>query len=668
MVFRLGLAACAGTIGLLASGSAALPVRFHALPDGAFAGAGFRASYRLEAGGAEWRTASARYGLRFAGANRSAALRGSGASHPVSFFQGGRAGWRTGVPAYAAITARDVYPGIDVVYYGTDRELEYDLVLAPGADPAAVRLRFSAAATLRADGSLALGPGVIQKPPAAYQDGVRVACAYRRNADGTIGFRLGSYDRTRRLVIDPVLVVAGYLGGSAGEIGRGVGRDAQGNLYVAGTTISTDFTVSDTPRQVANAGNADIFLVKLDPQGGTVIYASYLGGSGPDVLNAMAVDGAGRVYLTGTTSSGDFPLSANARGTTLAGKTDAFVVMLNPSLAGDDALEYSTYLGGAADDSGLGIAADARGQILVAGQTDSADFPVSGGAVQNTPGGGRDGFATIINTGGSGEAALVFSTFLGGGGQDAARAIAPAPGGRIWVAGQTFSGDLPVTGNAPYVNYGGGGDGFIVQIDPAAQASNALVLSSYLGGGGIDDVKALATVAGGGVVAAAVTSSGDLPVTGNAFQRSLRGPGDIFLVRLTADGRVSFASYLGGGASEVPTAAAADPAGDIYVTGYTVSVDFPVTSGAFQPAAGPALDGFLVRLRIPEQEAAVLRYATYLTSGGRQVPYGVAAGPGGVAYVAGYTTGNLFAADGGPGRISEPGITSAFLAGVPTGN
>ena len=669
MSYRLGLAAVASTLGLLASGSPAVPVRFHPLPDGGFAASGFRAAFQLQSTEVRWRTAAAAFHLRFEGANPRATLQGTGAALPLNFFLGqNRAAWRTSVPGYRTLEARAVYPGIDVVYYATDRELEYDFVVAPGANPASVRLRFARGASLRPDGSIALGHGAVQKAPVAYQDGVRIACAYRRNADGTFGFALGNYDRARAVVIDPVLTVSGYFGGSAGEIGRGVGRDAQGNLYLAGTTLSTDFAVSETPRQATNSGNADVFVVKLDPDGKTVLYATYLGGSGPDVLNAMDVDAQGRVYLTGATSSPNFPLSANSRGTAIAGNTDAFVVRLNPSLAGDDSLEYSTYLGGAGDESGLAIDADARGRILVAGQTTSADFPVSGGAFQTTSGGGRDGFATIIDTGGSGDAALAFSTYIGGSGLDAARAIAAAPNGRVWVAGQTFSGDFAVTGNAPDVNYGGSGDAFVIQFDPAAQGSNALVLSTFLGGTSIDDAKAIAVRPGGGAVVAGVTSSSDFTVTGNALQAALRGSADAFVVAFDNNERVVLSSLLGGSGSEVPTALTVDPAGDVFVTGYTVSIDFPVTSGAFQASAGPGLDGFLARIRIPATGSATLRYATYLTSGGRQVPYGVAAGPGGVAYVAGYTTGNLFASDGGPGRIAEPGITSAFLAGVPTGN
>jgi hypothetical protein len=616
--------------------------------------------------------------LRFEGAT-AARLEGTGRMRSTTNILGGNdpSRWRHGIPHFGRVIAHEVYPGIDVVYYTTAGQLEYDLVLRPGADPRSVRLRISGAnATIDDSGNLVAG--IVHKRPVTYvltAAGKKQAMEsrFRRNADGTFGFDVAAYDRRNELVIDPQLTLSSYLAGTQQDIAVSVGHDSQGLLYVAGTTYSTDLEASDSAFQTANTGGSDLFVAKLDPTqpvGAQLIYITYVGGSSDDTLHAMAVAGDGTVYLTGVTKSIDFPLG-NAAQSTLDGASDAFVLWLDLAQTGASAMYYGTYLGGANDDAGNGIAVDRQGRIVVVGTTNSTDLPASNGWNSSLLG-GSDAFVAVFDTSQSAAGTLYYSTYLGGTNWDEGRGIAAASDGTIWVTGASISGDFPLTGLSYQPYYQGGGDVFVSQINPDVAGSSSLIYSTYLGGSNTDEGNAIYLDAAGRVIVTGFTLSPDLPVTAGAAQKQLgsgassAGAANAFVAVLVPSttgnptSQLTYLTYLGGTGGDEAYSVTADPAGNIYVAGLTKSKDFPVTDGAMQTAllGGPA--GFMTRLNPAK---ATLDYSTYVTSIGNQTVYGVDLGADGTVYLCGFTTSTLLDSLGGMPKFTDAGNADGFVFG-----
>jgi uncharacterized protein (TIGR03437 family) len=389
--------------------------------------------------------------------------------------------WTTGVAHYARVRYEQVYPGVDLVHYGNGRRLEYDFVVAPGADYRRIRLRFRGARRVRLDpdGHLLLdtASGVLrQHKPLVYQE----PAGRRREIEGgyviragEVAFRVGSYDPSLPLTIDPwVMYYSGYLGGAADDRPSAVATDQQGNTYIAGATNSANFPTA-SPYQGAGGGRFDVFLTKLDRERGQVVYSTYLGGSDDDEPRRIFVDVLGNVYVAGSTRSANFPITPNAVQRTLRGGADAFVAKLNP--AGSQ-LTYSTYLGGSGMDVLLGFSLDGALNAYVSGLTTSTDFPRSPGSFGATFGGGdQDGFVAKLNVAGS---QLVYSGYLGGRAADAATAVAVTSFGEAYVTGWTRSTNFP-TAQPLQEALGGGMDAFLVKLLPEG---NGLEYASYLGG------------------------------------------------------------------------------------------------------------------------------------------------------------------------------------------
>jgi hypothetical protein len=352
--------------------------------------------------------------------------------------------WRSGVPHYVKVQYDQVYPGIDLVYYGNPRQLEYDLVVAPGADPGQIRLSFAGVDEMRIDGEgnlvLAVAGGeIVQQAPRVFQlvegqerlvagryvmfdeGGASAAggdTAATLAASPVLGIALASYDAGRPLVIDPVVIYSTYLGGSSGDYGYGIAVDGAGNAYVTGNTYSIDFpTVNARYPSYGGGGSDDAFVTKFDQQGQGPVYSTYLGGNSSDGGSGIAVDGAGNAYVTGTTQSADFP-TVNARYPTYGGGSDAFVTKLDPQGQGPI---YSSYLGGSSYEDWTAIAVDVAGNAYVTGTTQSADFPTLHARYPNYAGGGTDAFVTQFDLQGQGP---VYSTYLGGSSYDFGISIA----------------------------------------------------------------------------------------------------------------------------------------------------------------------------------------------------------------------------------------------------
>ncbi len=650
------------------------PLRFEpAAQDGKFVARGFRSAMLFESDRATVGTGDKALTLRFDGANRRARLEGlDKLGSTTGVFHGSDPSqWRAHIANYSRLKVHDLYRGIDAVYYGNSHELEYDLVLAPGADARRIRLRFDGEQPMiDAHGSLVAS--FVQKRPVAYQiaaDGAKVPVesGYRRNRDGSFGITVGRYDHTRELIIDPTVSMAFYLFGLSEDVATVVGHDAKGFIYVAGTTHSPDFltyTPSADSYKISIGGTSDAFLVKIDPNANAIVYASFFGGAADEDVNAMAVASNGVVYLTGSTSSGDFPV-VNGVQTTLSGTSDAYVMQIDTTLGGTNVLTYSTYLGGTKDESGEGIALDKNGRIVVCGITTSSDFSIAGG-FQASLSGSQDGFLAILNPTQSANATLVYSTLIGGSDQDTARDVIVAPDNTLWVAGGTFSSDFPLAGLVFRKAYIGDGDAYMIHID---LNQNAIVWGTYLGGTGIDEAKKIVLDAVGRLVVTGYTVSQDFPTTSNAIQTQYGGNTDAFLVVLdpsvTTSGQdqLIYSTYFGGSDGDIGYDLKLDPSGNIYAVGLTMSAGLPASGNALQSKYPGAMSGFILGIN-PQQPGTPI-FSSYFGGDGIQAIYGLDITPDGTLYIAGFASGPVFSFGdfSGPSKQSGAGDWDAFVLG-----
>lgn len=572
--------------------------------------------------------------MNLVGANRAATVAGQNELEGrVNYLIGSDpAKWRTDVPTFGRVRYAEVYPGIDVIYYGNQRRLEYDFVVAPGRDARAIALEFAGAQKVEVDGATGDllvhvgGETIRQHAPVTYQEmsggGRRkIESHYALKEGGQVGFEVGEYDATAPLVIDPVLVYSSFLGGDDLESGLDIAVDSTGNAYVTGYTRP-----SPDPSQ-----GSDVFITKINAAGSAIVYSTFIGGNGLEDGNSIAVDSAGNAYITGQTSSTDFP-TANALQDTHGGATlDAFVTKLN---ATGSAPVYSTYLGGSDDDAGHGLALDPAGNAYVTGYTFSTNFPTAN-AFQSIYGGdsGRapylfgDGFVTKINNAGS---ALVYSTYLGGNDSDAGYGIALDSTGAAYVAGQTRSPNFP-TVNAFQSTQPGTTDIFVTKLNPAG---SALAFSTYLGGNDFENThpNCIAVDSAGSAHIVGITDSVNFP-RANAFQNGPPGEDDAFVTKLNPAGSaLVYSTFLGGEEGDFATGIEVDAEGNAHVAGYTNSDNFP-TANAFQSTFGGNTDAFVTRFN----PAGALIYSTYLGGSGGDVGRGLAIDSAGDIYVTGET-------------------------------
>jgi hypothetical protein len=560
--------------------------------------------------------------------------------------------WRTGVTSYANVKYENVYPGVDLVYYGNQGRLEYDFIVKPGADPSAIALSFDGADGMEIDsqGDLILplnGHEVRQRRPIAYQNSggerVEVESEFKisnlkseiSNPQSVVAFHLGAYDPTQPLIIDPVLVYSTYFGGGGDENGTtraAIAVDAAGNIYVTGQTESSDFPTA-SPLQPANKGgffNADVFVAKFNPAGSALIYSTYLGGSKDEEGRDIAVDADGNAYVTGATGLGssDFPTTPGAFKTRDGG---VFVAKLSPT----GALIYSAHFGGFLGAEGHGIAVDAAGQAYVTGETFADDFPIVGGF--QTARRFVDAFVAKLNAAGSG---ILYSTYLGGSRTDQGRSIAVDASGNAYVTGTTNSTDLP-TANPVQPTYGGGfDDAFVAKLNTLATGRASLVYSTYLGGSGSDQGRGIAVDADANAYVTGRTSSANFPVM-SALQPIFGGTapqGDAFVTKLSAAGTaLVYSTFLGGRSSDEGNDIAVDAAGNAYVIG-TTFLDFPIVNPFLRSErqGGDSNDAFVAKLNAA---GSALFYSSRLGGDGHvhETGLGIAVDAMGNAYVTGQT-------------------------------
>ncbi|HHT9110520.1 MAG TPA: SBBP repeat-containing protein, partial [Candidatus Brocadiaceae bacterium] len=578
--------------------------------------------------------------------------------------------WKTNIPTYQSVVYKEMYKGIDIKFYGNNQQLEYDIIVKPGANPSHVKFSCEGIKGLRVTehGELAVSlkdGKLIQKKPYIYQeiDGKRIEIEGKfrvasagsgvhnpkskiQNPKFMYGFQVAKYDRSQPLIIDPALAYSTYLGGSRNDSGHGIAVDTVGNAYVTGYTLSTNFPTAHAI-QGSNAGSGDVFITKINADGSALVYSTYLGGGGTDSGHGIAVDTAGNAYVAGYTLSTNFPTAHALQGNN-AGGTDAFITKLN---ADGSALVYSTYLGGGGTDSGHGIAVDTTGNAYVTGNTSSANFPTAH-ALQGNKAGNWDVFITKINPAGS---ALVYSTYLGGRDYDFNNGVVVDAAGNTYTTGFTYSDDFP-TANALRESNAGDADAFVTKLNAAG---SALVYSTYLGGHGDDDGAGIAVDTAGNVYVTGGTESTNFP-TAHALQGSNAGDADAFVAKLNADGSaLVYSTYLGGHNDDNGEGIAVDTAGNVYVTGGTESTNFP-TAHALQGSNAGDADAFVAKLNA---DGSALVYSTYLGGHNDDNGEGIAVDTAGNAYITGDTDStNFFTANAIQG--SNAGGADAFVAKI----
>ena len=524
--------------------------------------------------------------------------------------------WHTAIPAFARLRYQQLYPGIDLLFYGKGPRLEYDFEVTPGADPGQIAWSFSGVDQLRLDerGDLHVavnGRQLVFHRPRSYQeiDGIRHQVASRYVIQGErVSFGLAAYDRSRPLVIDPVVDYSAYLGGGGTDTVNAVAVDTAGNIYVTGRTNSLG--LPGVLNGSALQGSFDAFVSKFNAAG-DLVYTTYLGSQGGTQTGStgrgIAVDGAGNVYVTGDTDAGDFPVTAGAFDESFNGLffTDAFMVKLDNR----GQLIYATYLGSSSTDEGHAIAVDQSGAVYVAGSTRAADFPVKH-AAQSAYGGVKDAFLLKLTPAGNGPGDLLYATYLGGTGGDAANAMALSAPDRVVIAGETNSTGMATAG-AFQKTADGLLDAFVASFDTTQIGLASRLSFTYLGGSADDDAaRALALDSNGAVYVTGQTAAANFPLTADASDQDFVGAHEAFISCLSPGlDQLLYSSLMGGNSDEGGQALAVDPAGRITIAGWTNSADFP---GANNAPAGfgyhGARDAFLSQLDSNRK----LRYSLYL--------------------------------------------------------
>jgi len=628
--------------------------------------------------------------LDFVGAN--ADVRPSGEEKTgavISYFKGKPEEWKAGLPTFSRIVYKNLWPGIDVAYYGTTDKMKYEFIVHPGSDPSLIRLAYRGASAVEVNGEGRLevrtpAGGFADDRPVGYQeiDGKRmdVALSYLLEERSAIkpgpgggeavtksyvyGFNVGAYDRTKPLVLDPaVLVYCGYIGGSGTEQGSGIAVDGSGNAYVAGYTDSTQATFPDIggPDLTYNSGDYDAFVAKVNASGTALVYCGYIGGSSLDEGWGIAVDGSGNAYVIGETYSTQttFPVIGGPDLTHNGGDFDAFVAKVNAS---GTALVYCGYIGGSGDEQGRDIAVDSSGNAFITGYTKStqASFPVIGGP-DLTYNGYDDAFVAKVNASGT---SLVYCGYIGGSDYDSGNGIAVDGSGNAYVTGYTESTQttFPAIGG-PDLTYNGYDDAFVAKVNASG---TALVYCGYIGGLGSDYGYGMAVDGSGNtyVIGSTYSMEATFPDIGGP-DLTYNGYDDAFVAKVNASGTaLVYCGYIGGSGDEEGRGIAVDGSGNAYITGFTTSTQatLPVIGGPDLTYNGGLEDAFVAKVNA---SGTALVYCGYIGGSGTDLGSRIAVDDSGNAYVAGFTesTQAMFPVIGGP-DLTHNGNADAFVAKI----
>jgi len=584
------------------------------------------------------------------------------------FLGNGDSDWVRDVPGYRSIIYRELYPGIDLVFYSTSLGLKYDFHVAPGGDPSLIRMSYEGVEALVLDGTGSLhitfpATEIVEGAPYSYQsfrgEEVPVSCRFRITGR-ELSFDIGNYDHDTTLVIDPLLYST-YLGGSSVDEGYGYAMDSEGNIYVAGYTKSADFPNTTGAYDESHNGGRDVFVSKFNPEGTELIFSTYVGGSkdeggdtGQEPL-ALAVDDANNVYVAGHTHSDDFPTTPNCFSDQHSGgETDLFVFKLNAE--GSD-LMFSTYMGGSGDDVilGAGIALDSEGNAIITGHTESDDFPTTPNCYDDSYNGNGDAVILKLNHDGFD---LLFSSYLGGGDEDGAVGIVLDDEFNVYMTGFTTSDDFPATDGVFDDELDGVSDAFAVKF---TSDCSDLVYSTLLGGDDADRGHGLFLDPSGFLHLTGKTTSVDFPTSDECFDDSYSGGGsDAFVSTLNENAtELEYSTFLGGKERDEGRGINRNPHGEIYVIGVTWSSDFPTTPDCHDSSIdGQSPDGFLSKFT---GELSELHYSTFIGGGNDDDTNSILLDTDNNAFITGYTASNDFPTTPGSYDDSLNGDDDAFI-------
>ena len=591
------------------------------------------------------------------------------------FLGNDRSKWLSSVPHFGAIRGSELYPGIDVVYYFRDAKPEFDVVVAPHVDPSPVKFRFASSVQVSksSDGLLLRSNGkeILLHAPFAYQEAngrkVKVDARFALSREGEVSFELGEYDRSRELIIDPILS-AGFFGSDADGAGNAIAIDNRGDVWVAGYGRNVvPLPSTPDPLQATPAGGQDAFLAKFSRTSDGVLILRYwtlFGGATDDVANAITVDNSGFVYLTGTTDSTNFPVQGPPLQNGIGGETDSFVVTLRPEDPDGNYVWYSAFYGGTGRDAGLAITIDNAGGIYFGGSTLSPAIPGTDGRLQCCGRGGFDAFVVKAVPGASGSS-LAYATYFGGDRTEVLTAIALDADGNVFFSGYTASSDFPITEPPLRERPVQAIDMFLVKADFRRSGLDALLRAMYLGGNGVDIPYAMAITPNGRVWLAGYTQSTDLPLTEGSYRTVPAGSSDVIVMRVdvnSATNPIEYATLVGGRGADVAYSMQLLSDGRLALAGYTFSDDFPIidSTPAGRLRTGTS-DAFVAVLDPNLQGAASLTFSQVIGGTLSDWASGLVVDPTGTFYLVGGSTSRDLPTTDGTSKITPGGSTQGFI-------
>lgn len=594
--------------------------------------------------------------ITFPNANKNIIITDEGKSeYKVNYINGNNpAAWRTDVPTSESIIYKNIFDNIDLRIYGNESKIEYDWIVKPGGGANEIRFKYNSIKniSISPDGGLTVSTKfgeILHKKPEAWQiiNGrkIPVAVEFKQYAENSFGFKTSEYNKKYELIIDPLIIpYSTYVGGTNVDYGYAIAVDSSGSAYITGYTSSSDYPIQNAYQWWRTGSEA--FVTKFSPSGTSLIYSTFIGGSGTDRGNAIALDSSNNAYITGYTTSSNFP-TVNPYDNTYSAGNDVFISKLSST---GNALVYSTYVGDSGSDIGYGIAVDSLNRAYVVGNTASTAFPTAN-AYDASQNGGTDAF--VLRLSGSGSS-LEYSTFLGSASTDEAYSVAVDSVYSAYVTGRTNGTDFP-TFNAYQAARSGGYDAFITKF---SAAGNTLVYSTYFGGTGNEYSRGIAVDTAGCVYITGYTASTNFP-TYNPLQASRAGSNDVFIVKMTAAGNSRvFSTYFGGSSDDYGMGIAIDSTNSVYITGYTTSTNFPTNEATQTAHAGGTNDAFIANI---SNTGGSLIYSTFLGGTLSDISNGIAVNDEPAAFICGYTLSTDFPLNNAY-DTALGGTTDAFCA------